>query len=207
MNDAQKEAAIKAVLQNLKTVVKVPIGISNHHIHLTEAVYAELFPDQAITVKKPLNQPGEFASTATLTVKGPRGTISHVRVLGPCRAQCQVEISATDARTLGVPAVVRLSGDVADTPGIDLQSEVATVHLTCGVIVAKRHIHMSDQEASLLGFKRGDTVAIALDGPDRHLVYDDVEIRPGANFKLEMHVDTDEANAANLTAGAFGRFC
>lgn len=206
MNDAQKQAAVAAVLQNLKAVVKVPVGISNHHIHLTQAVYDQLFPNMPMTPKKPLNQPGEFASTAVVTLKGPRGEIARVRVLGPCRAQCQVEISATDARKLGVPAVVRLSGDIAGTPGIELQSEAGAVTLSAGVIVAKRHIHMSLEDAKLLGLHAGEKVAIALDGCDRHLVFEDVEIRPGANFKLEMHLDTDEANAANVTGETFGRF-
>ncbi|KRM06310.1 MAG: phosphate propanoyltransferase [Liquorilactobacillus ghanensis] len=205
MDDKDFQATVREVLTNLKTIVKIPVGISNHHIHLTETDYKKLFPHEAIKVKKELNQPGEFASEQMVTIKGPRGKIARVRILGPFRSHSQVEVSLTDARKLGIKVPIRLSGNLDNTPGIDLESEYGSLHLNDGVIVAKRHIHMSEKEAALLGVKKGDTVSVSVDNAERPIVFQNVEIRPGKNFKLEMHLDTDEANAGNISGKSFGK--
>jgi phosphate propanoyltransferase len=205
MDPQQKQTIVTEVLQQLKGLVRVPIGISNHHLHLTETVLDQLFPGQSLTLKKPLTQPGEFASEQTVTIQGPKGTLKNVRILGPCRDHCQVEVSATDARQLGVVAPLRLSGDVGHSPGVDLISPTKTVHLDQGLIIAKRHLHIAPQEAKLLGLQKGEQVNVAVATP-RGLIFQNVEVRPGAHFKLEMHVDTDEANAGQIKPGTFGHF-
>lgn len=206
MNQGELKTNIKLVLDNLDKIVKVPIGISNHHIHLKEEDFNELFPGQKLTKRKALNQPGEFASNQVVTVWGPKGKIEHVRVLGPFRQQSQVELSATDARKIGVKAPVRLSGNLSGTPGVDLLTEQGAIHLDSGTIIAKRHVHMSTRDAKLLHVHQGEIVRVKVDSPERGVVFDDVEIRSGENYKFEMHVDTDEANAANISPGSYGKF-
>lgn len=206
MDAQQKQTVVREVLQQLKGLVKVPIGVSNHHVHLTEAVFKQLFPDQTLTQKKPLTQPGEFASIQTVVVQGPKGSLGKVRILGPCRDHCQVELSATDAQKLGISAPIRLSGDVAHSPGIDLISPTTTVHLEQGAIIAQRHLHIGLQEAQALGLHQGQQVAVAVNSPQRGVIFQNVIVRPGAHFKLEMHLDTDEANAAQVNAKTIGHF-
>ncbi len=175
----------------------IPIGISNHHIHLTQADFDKLFPGQKMEKFKQLKQPGEFASKQTCDVIGPKGTLEHVRVLGPCRSHSQVEIANSETFKLGVPAPIRLSGDLAGAPSVKLRTAAGEVTVQ-GVIVAKRHIHMSLTDAQRFGVKLGDTVTVEINSAGRRTIYDDVIARPRKDFTLEMHLDTDEASAANV---------
>lgn len=182
----------------------IPIGVSNHHIHLTKEDFSVLFPGQEMTVKAPLKQPGEFASNQTVTVVGPKGMIERVRVLGPCRAHSQVELAKTEARQIGVPVPIRMSGDLVGTPVITVKTPDGQVEIQ-GAIAAKRHIHMSDKDAENFGVKKGDLVKVEIETEQRKTIYDDVVVRPDPKFVLEMHIDTDEANAANVGKGTVGR--
>lgn len=204
--DAQElTKQIGAIISNLTEYVNVPVGISNKHIHLTEADFRQLFPGEEMTIKKMLNQPGEFASNQVVTVVGPRGELNNVRILGPYRSHSQVELAMTDARKIGLQLPVRLSGDTAGTPGVLLKSAKGQVQLSEGAIVAKRHIHMSEEDAALLKLKAGDAVNVRLQTEERSLVFEEVLIRIGKDFNLEMHIDTDEANAAGATPKTTGK--
>ncbi|WED28697.1 phosphate propanoyltransferase [Vibrio sp. DW001] len=176
----------------------IPVGVSNRHIHLCQADFSALFPGRDLTVKKMLLQPGQYAADEIVTVCGPKGCIERVRILGPLRGQTQVEISATDARTIGVKAPLRLSGKLAGTPGVSLVSQFGEVALEQGTLVALRHIHMSPLEALVYGVSDGDSVKVSIEGTLRKAIFDDVAIRIDPAMKLEMHIDTDEANAADL---------
>lgn len=183
----------------------VPIAISVRHVHLTDETIAALFgPGYQLTVKAELSQPGQFAAEETVTLVGPRRSIENVRIVGPARAENQVEISRTDEFHLGMDAPVRVSGDLANTPGITLAGPQGTVQLQHGVICAKRHLHMTPQEAAEWGVAHGDSVNISIDSDGRDLKFRDVLIRVSANSRLEMHIDTDEANAARLNNGDQG---
>lgn len=176
----------------------IPLGVSNRHVHLSQADYQALFPEQPLAVKKALKQPGQFAAEQTVTLAGPKGHLKNVRILGPLRSQSQIEISRTDARTLGVTAPLRLSGKLNDTPGIKLISPFGEVMLDQGIIVALRHIHMSPLDALIYGVQHGDSVKVAIHGGSRKTIFDDVAIRVSPEMTLEMHIDTDEANAADV---------
>ncbi len=183
----------------------VPIGISNRHVHLSESDFATLFPGQSLGVGKPLMQPGHFAATQTVTIKGPKGSIEKVRILGPLRSYSQVEVSATQARELGVTPPVRMSGDLSGTPGIDVISEFGAISLDEGVIIAKRHIHMNVFDALLFGVEDQQKVDVLVGEGSRSVQFKGVIIRVDPQLVLEMHLDTDEANAAGLTgAGDVG---
>ena len=159
----------------------IPLGVSSRHIHLSTADYLRLFAEQPISEKKPLMQPGQFAAEQVVTLEGPKGKLHNVRLLGPLRNASQVEISRTDARTLGITAPLRMSGDLSGTPGIRLISPFAELEITSGVIVAQRH---------------GDKGAVAIEGDERGLIFENVAVRVSPDMRLEMHIDTDEANAA-----------
>ena len=183
------------------------VETSARHIHLTEEQIEILFgKGVGLTNKKDLSQPGQFACYERLDVVGPKKTIAGVSILGPARKAAQVEISFTDARTLGVSAPVRESGDIAGSPGITLVNPLngAQVTIDEGVIIAKRHIHMTPADAQRLGVKDKDVVSVALDTKDRKTIFDDTVVRVSDNFSLAMHIDTDEANAACAFAGTVG---
>ncbi len=179
----------------------IPLGISNRHVHLAVKDYQRLFPGQPLTVKKALGQPGQFAAEQAVTLKGPKGRLKNVRILGPLRGQSQIEISRTDARLLGITAPLRLSGDLAGSAGIVLISEAGEITLSEGVIIARRHIHMSRLDAAIYGVTPGEIVNVEIKGTDRKLIFGDVCIRVGDDMQLEMHIDTDEANAADIGEG------
>lgn len=184
---------------------RIPIAISARHIHLTKDAVAALFgAGHSLTPFKPLSQPGQFACEEKLTIVGPKGRLEGVRVLGPERSACQVEISRTDEFALGVDAPVRDSGDVANTPGVTLIGPAGSLTLAHGLICARRHIHMHPDDAARFAVVDGDVVEVAVDTDGRDLVFGDVLIRVSSKYALEMHVDTDEANAADLTPGAEG---
>ncbi|KHT64392.1 propanediol utilization protein [Photobacterium gaetbulicola] len=178
---------------------KVPIGISNRHVHLSERDFEQLFPGQSLTVDKPLLQPGHFAATQTVTLKGPKGVLNNVRILGPLRPNTQVEVSATQARELGIKAPVRMSGELEGSPGIQIISNFAEVTLEQGVIVANRHIHMNSFDALLFGVDDCQRIDVLVGEPPRTVLFKNVVIRVDPQLVLEMHLDTDEANAAGLT--------
>ncbi|WP_213991089.1 phosphate propanoyltransferase [Sodalis sp. dw_96] len=179
----------------------IPLGISNRHVHLSVKDYQRLFPGQPLTVKNALGQPGQFAAEQAVTLKGPKGQLKNVRLLGPLRSQSQIEISRTDARLLGITAPLRLSGDLAGSTGIILVSDSAEITLAEGVIIARRHIHMSRLDAAIYGVKQGERVNVEIKGTERTLVFGDVCIRVADDMRLEMHIDTDEANAADIGDG------
>ncbi|GCF95235.1 phosphate propanoyltransferase [Enterococcus florum] len=181
----------------------IPIGISNRHVHLTEQDFQQLFPGETLTPMKPLKQPGEFAAEQTVTIVGSKGEQSRVRILGPFRKRSQAEISMTDTRTLGIPAPVRLSGHLEDAAEVTLKNGEHCVTIK-GCIVAKRHIHMSFKDMARFKLSAGDTVSVRVKTEERTTLFEDVEIRPGEKFILEMHVDTDEANAANIKPDTVG---
>jgi len=182
-------------------IISVPVGVSNRHVHLNQKHMEILFgKDYELTPIKDLGQPGHFAAKETVSLVGPKGILEGVRILGPLRSKSQVEISRTDSFRLGVNAPVKESGDLQGTPGCMLVGPAGTVTLKQGVIIASRHIHMSDKEAKHMSLKDGDKVTVLVEG-ERELSYHNVIIRVNKKFKLEMHIDTDEANAAFLNTG------
>jgi len=176
----------------------VGIGISNKHLHLSEADLETLFgPGATLTPYKALVQPGQFAAEERVDIIGPKNTFKGIRIIGPTRARSQVEIAMTDARTLGIDAPVRESGKLDGTPGVKLVGPAGEIELACGVIIALRHIHLSPSEAIEAGLKDKDLVDVRTFG-SRPLIFQDVLIRSGDAHLREFHVDTDEANAAGL---------
>jgi acetate kinase len=180
------------------------VEVSAHHIHLTqEHVEALWGKGHQLTKHADLSQPGQFACREQLAIVGPKGRIERVRVLGPARKYSQVEIAMTEQYKLGVHPPIRDSGNIADTPGCTLESETGSVTLDRGVICALRHVHMTPEDALRYGVRDKAVVRVRVTG-DRELVFGDVLIRVDPSFALAMHIDTDEANAANLKTGAQG---
>jgi acetate kinase len=181
---------------------RIPIAISARHAHLRQATIEQLFgAGYRLQPKTPLSQTGQFSAQETVRVIGPRGELPHVRLMGPPRAHDQVEISRSDEFTLGIDAPVRISGDLANTPGATLEGPQGRVTLSGGVICARRHIHMSPEDAARLGIADCDTVSVRIDSEGRDLTFSDVSVRVSPQFTLELHLDTDEANAAEVKAG------
>jgi putative phosphotransacetylase len=177
---------------------KVEIGISNKHVHLSEADIVKLFgAGHKLTLKKELKQPGQFASEELVDVVGPKGTLKGIRVLGPARKESQVELAATDARTIGLQLPVRESGVLDGSPSVKLVGPAGTAELAKGAIIALRHIHLSPAQAVEAGVKDKDWVTVKTSGT-RPLIFEDVLIRSGDAHTREMHIDTDEGNAAGL---------
>ncbi|WAD31644.1 phosphate propanoyltransferase [Citrobacter braakii] len=195
MDKQQLETMVTKVLDEMRER-PIPLGISNRHIHLCAEDYDRLFPNHPISEKKELLQPGQYAADQTVSLVGPKGQLKNVRLLGPLRSTSQVEISRTDARTLGIAAPLRMSGNIEGTPGVRLISPFAELDLASGVIVAQRHIHMSPLDALILHVSHGDKVSVAINGDERRLIFDNVVVRVSPDMRLEMHIDTDEANAA-----------
>ena len=180
----------------------IPIAISARHVHLTDEAVATLFgPGHQLTPRAPLSQPGQFACEETVTVVGPRRRLERVRVIGPTRPGCQVEVSRTDEFFLGVDAPVRNSGDTKNSPGCTLIGPAGSLTLTEGLICARRHIHMHPDDAERFGVRDRDVVEVAVDSDGRDLIFGDVLVRVKPSYRLEMHLDTDEANAAELRSG------
>ncbi len=178
---------------------QIPIGVSNKHIHLSRKDMDLLFGEGSeLTPIKDLGQPGQYACAEVLTVKGPKGEFGRVRVLGPLRPETQVELSKTDARTLGIKAPIRESGVLDGTPGVELIGPNGSVVLDKGAIVALRHIHMTPEIAKEWGLKDKDIVDVKVNGGERAGILGNVLVRVSDKYALEMHVDTDEANACCL---------
>ena len=181
---------------------KVPVAISARHAHLSQATVERLFgAGYQLRPRAPLSQSGQFAAQETVRLIGPGGAIDHVRLLGPPRAHDQVEISRSDEFVLGIDAPVRISGDLANTPGVTLEGPRGRVTISSGVICARRHIHMNPEDALRLGVSDCDSVSVKVDSAGRDLTFSDVSVRVAPQFTLELHLDTDEANAAGIQAG------
>ena len=180
----------------------IPVGVSNRHIHLSKSDVETLFgKGYELTAFKDLSQPGQYACKETLTLIGPSlRPIENVRVLGPVRSASQVEISATDSYVLKVKPPVRESGNIAGSSAVIIVGPKGIVELKEGCIIANRHIHMSPYDAEKFGVKDCDTVTVDVDGKRRTRWFD-VQVRVHNDFRLEMHVDTDDANAAGIGNG------
>lgn len=180
---------------------KIPLGISNRHVHISSADLTTLFgPGAELTRLRDLFQPGQFVGEQTVTLAGPRGVIEKVRILGPLRGKTQVEISVSDCFKLGIQAPIRDSGDLQGSARITLVGPVGSVTLGEGCIIAARHIHMHPDDAELFGVRDGDRVNVKTAGP-RGIVFTEVLVRVDRKYYPEMHLDVDEANAASLANG------
>jgi acetate kinase len=180
------------------------VEVSAHHIHLTQEHVELLFgKGHQLTKHADLSQPGQYACKEQLAIVGPKGRIERVRVLGPARKYTQIEIAMTEQFKLGVHPPIRESGDIADTPGCTLESPTGSVKVERGVICALRHVHMTPADALRYGVRDKSTVRVRIAG-DRELIFGDVLVRVDPSFALAMHIDTDEANAANVKTGAQG---
>ena len=184
---------------------KFIVETSARHVHVTEQDLETLFGKGAeLTPKKDLSQPGQYACVERVDVVGPKKTISGVSILGPTRPATQIEVSLTDARTLGVSAPVRESGDIAGSAGCKLVGPCGEVELKEGLIAAKRHIHLTPEAAAELGVKDKEIVSVKVDPASRPLVFGDVVVRVSEKFSPAMHIDTDEANAAGCAGEVWG---
>ncbi len=204
MNNVDVEAITRMVVASLQNQTKesngfqVPVGVSARHIHLTQADVETLFGEGYQLTKKKELMGGQFASNEQCTIVGLKlRAIENVRILGPVRSKTQVEISATDARTLGINVPVRESGDVAGSAPIAIVGPKGAIYLKEGCIVAARHIHMSPQDARAAGVSDGDYVSVKAEN-ERGTTFNHVKIRVDDSFTLEMHIDTDEANASEI---------
>lgn len=183
----------------------VMVETSARHVHVTEETLEILFgKGYQLTKKKDLSQPGQFACEERVQVIGPKNSFPAVSILGPTRPADQVELSASDARSIGVAAPVRESGDIASSGACKLVGPKGEVELKEVVIVAKRHIHMTPEDAENYGVKDKQVVSVKIDSPERSLVFGDVVVRVSPKFKLAMHIDTDESNAVMAGRDATG---
>lgn len=181
------------------------VETSARHVHVSSEDLKALFgPDAQLTVKKPLSQPGQFASEQRVDVVGPKKTLTGVSILGPVRPETQVELSLTDARSIGVDAPIRESGDIEGSGVCKLVGPAGEVTLKKGVIAAKRHIHMTPADAAAFGVQDREVVSVRLDTKERAMVMGDVVVRVSEKFALAMHIDTDESNAACAAPGTVG---
>jgi acetate kinase len=195
--------------QNVAKVIKrqakeIPIEVSAHHIHLCREHVDALFgPGYELTHRSDLSQPGQYACEETVNLIGPRGRVERIRILGPLRSQTQIEIAMTEEFKLGIKAPIRPSGDLEGSPGITLEGPRGTVDIAQGVICSLRHIHMSPEDVLSFGLKDRDICMIRVEG-ERTLIFGDVLVRVNPDYRLSMHIDTDEANAANIGTGMVG---
>ena len=205
MNDIERKVIEEIVINTVKKLMaekdapnRVPLGVSNKHLHLTQEHVEILFGEgHQLTNLKDVKQPGQFACEECVRIIGPKGEFPKVRVLGPARNETQIELSMTDARTLGVNVPIRESGKLEGTPGLILEGPCGRVELDHGTIAALRHIHMTPDIAEQLGLKDGDCVGVESSGL-RPTLFRDVLVRVSPKYAYEMHIDTDEANAAGL---------
>lgn len=182
------------------------VETSARHVHLTENDFKTLFGENAnLTVKKNLSQPGQYACEERVTIVGPKKELSGVSILGPFRSKSQVELSATDARSIGLPIMIRESGDLEGTAGCKIVGPKGEIEIQCGVIVAKRHIHATPEDAEELGVKDKDVVSVKVVTNGRSLIFGDVVVRVNSEYALAMHIDTDESNAGNVVPGTMGQ--
>ena len=184
---------------------KFIVETSARHVHLTAEAFATLFGEgKELTVKKMLSQPGQFASEERVTIVGPKKSLSNVSILGPFRKANQVELSATDARSIGIVAPIRESGDVAGSGACKIVGPAGEIEISEGVIVAKRHIHLTPADAEEMGVKDKDVVWVRLDTDGRKAILGDVVCRVSDSYALAMHIDTDESNAVSAPRELYG---
>ena len=185
---------------------KFLVETSARHVHLTEETFKVLFGENAtLTIKKELSQPGQYACEERVTVVGPKKALAGVSILGPYRKADQVEISMTDARSIGIAGAIRESGDLAGTPGCKLIGPAGEVEIKEGVIVAKRHIHATVKDAEELGVTNGEIVSVkVLNDSGRSVIFGDTVVRVHPTYALAMHIDTDEANSGALSGEVYG---
>lgn len=183
---------------------KVPVSLSNRHIHVTQEHLEILFgKGHQLTKTKDLSQPGQYACEEKVDIVGPKNTLKGVRILGPVRPQTQLEISMYDARTMGVEGVVRPSGKTQGTPGCTIVGPKGQVEIKEGVIVAARHIHLHTSDSEKFGLNDRDVVKVRV-GDERAVVFENVMVRVHPDFALDMHIDIEEGNAAGIQNGAIG---
>ena len=194
---------LETLCEAVLTRLFVPVEASGRHVHVTKEQAMRLF-GHALTPKRPLSQPGQYLSGERVTVRGPKGELENVAVLGPARSEAQVELSLTDGRTVGIVPPVRLSGDVTGTPGCTLIGSAGTVELEAGVIAAQRHVHMTPRDAEHYGVRDRQTVRLKVYGT-RPVVFEDVTVRVSDKFSTSAHLDYDEANACGFQNGDLGR--
>ena len=199
MDNQQMQKLVDAVLGSLF----VELEASGRHVHVTKEQSVILF-GHPLTPRRPLSQPGQYLANERVTVVGPNGDFTNVAVLGPERKEAQVEISLTDARTLGVEVPVRLSGDVKGSPGILLRGEKGCIPLTEGVIAAQRHIHLTPEDAKKFGVQDKQVVKLQT-YTARPVLFEDVAVRVSPDFASYVHLDYDEANACGFRKGDLGR--
>jgi putative phosphotransacetylase len=184
---------------------KFIVETSARHVHLTAEAFATLFGEgKELTVKKMLSQPGQFASEERVTVVGPKKSLPNVSILGPFRNANQVELSATDARSIGIAAPIRESGDVAGSGACKIVGPAGEIEISEGVIVAKRHIHLTPADAAEMGVKDKDVVWVKVDTDGRKAILGDVVCRVSDSYALAMHIDTDESNAVSAPRELYG---
>lgn len=194
---------LDALVQSVVKRLFVELEASGRHVHVTKGQALTLF-GHPLTPKRPLSQPGQYLAEERVTVIGPKGKFENVAVLGPERKEAQVEISLTDGRTLGIDPPVRLSGDVAGSPGAVLVGPRGWVELTQGVVAAKRHIHLTPEDAARFGVRDKQVVKLQV-LTDRPLMFSDVAVRVSPEFASFAHLDYDEANACGFRKGDLGR--
>ena len=190
------------IAEKLEKKLFVEMEASGRHVHLTEEDALTLF-GHGLTEKAPLSQPGQYVCRERVALQGPKGTLERVAVLGPARRESQVEISLTDAVALGIQPPVNLSGDLTNAAPITIIGETGQVQLASGVICAKRHLHMTPEDAALHGVKHGGTVSVRA-MTDRPVVFCDVAVRVSDKFSTRLHLDYDEANACGYRKGDLG---
>lgn len=214
MNDINLESIIKTVIEQLTgesaatpslmtSAQTIPVELSARHVHLSEEDAFELFGGP-LTKVRDLSQPGQFLCKERVRLIGPKGVIDNVAVLGPVRPSSQVEVSKTDARILGTDAPVRESGDIDGTPGIILASQDGIVGLEQGLMVARRHIHMTPTDAAIMDVSDKDVVSVRIDS-ERPVILEDVVVRVNENFALAMHIDLDEGNGSGWNKNVTGK--
>ena len=185
--------------------MKFIVETSARHVHLSQEHLEALFgKDYVLTRKKDLSQPGQFACEERVTVVGPKKELKGVSILGPVRKATQVELSLTDARSIGVTAPVRESGDTAGSAPCKIIGPQGEIEIAEGVIAAKRHIHATTEDAKALGVENGEVVSVKIDTEGRSLVFADVVVRVSDTYALAMHIDTDESNAAGCGREVYG---
>ena len=184
---------------------KFIVETSARHVHVTQETLETLFGKGAtLTHKKDLSQPGQFACEERVTIVGPKRELANVSILGPCRPADQVELSATDARSIGIAAPIRESGDVAGSGACKIVGPCGEVEISEGVIVAKRHIHLTPADAEALGVEDKQIVSVKIETPERTAILCDTVCRVSENYALAMHIDTDESNAVGAGREQYG---
>ena len=192
---------VEEVITRVKKEAFIEVEASGRHVHLSREDVDKLFGEgYTLTKLKDLSQPGQYACKERVTITGPKGSIKNVVVLGPCRNETQVEISLTDGSTLGLKAPIKQSGDLEGTLSIKISTQYGEVELDKGLMVAKRHIHMTPEDAIKFGVSNNESVKVKVLGK-RPLIFDDVIVRVSKDYRTFMHIDYDEANACGFSKG------